>query len=212
MKNGRFSSEQHTAIFGPRGGSYRPNPLALGVGVAVLALAAAPASAFRIDFNDPEIDAYLDSTVTVSTAMRTQSAKHPTFSASGNWNVFNDAGDIYSTPFTYLGEFGISKGDYGFFTRFKYLYDYTLKTRPLTSSGLCMVEMPPPMMLLSPQLITCLPTRADSARSPSVQLPNTKASSTENLLAASWAPSGTPSRVPPGVRPKQLSQSLEFRV
>ncbi|HEX4881939.1 MAG TPA: DUF1302 family protein [Porticoccaceae bacterium] len=96
--------------------------------MGVLALAA-PASAFRFDFKDPEVQAYLDSTVTVATAMRTQSAKHPTFSASGNWNIFNDAGDIYSTPLTYLGEFGISKGDYGLFTRFKYIYDYTLNSK-----------------------------------------------------------------------------------
>jgi hypothetical protein len=99
------------------------------VGAAALALAAAPASAFRIDFKDPEIDAFLDSTVTVATAMRTRSATHPTFQASGNWNIFNDAGDIYSTPITYLGEFGISKGDYGFFSRFKYVYDYTLNSK-----------------------------------------------------------------------------------
>jgi len=99
------------------------------VSFGVLALIAAPASAFRIDFEDPEIDAFLDSTVSVSSAMRTRSATHPTFSASGNWNVFNDAGDVYSTPLTYLGEFGISKGDYGFFTRFKYLYDYTLNSK-----------------------------------------------------------------------------------
>jgi hypothetical protein len=100
-----------------------------GAGLAALALVAAPASALRLEFSDPEIDAYLDSTVSVSTAMRTQSAKHPTFLASGNWNIFNDAGDIYSTPLTYLGEFGMSKGDYGFFTRFKYLYDYTLNSK-----------------------------------------------------------------------------------
>ncbi|MBI2783770.1 MAG: DUF1302 family protein, partial [Gammaproteobacteria bacterium] len=96
------------------------------MGASALALLAGPAAAFKIDFQDPEIKAYLDSTLTVSSAMRVQSAKHPTFSASGNWNIFNDAGDIYSTPLTYLGEFSISKGDYGFFTRFKYLYDYTL--------------------------------------------------------------------------------------
>ena len=101
----------------------------MGVGAAALALAAAPVSAFRLDFEDPEIDAFLDSTVSVSTAMRTQSARHPTFSASGNWNIFNDAGDVYSTPITYLGEFGISKGNYGFFSRFKYLYDYTLNSK-----------------------------------------------------------------------------------
>jgi hypothetical protein len=100
-----------------------------GLGASALALLAGPAAAFKIDFQDPEIKAYLDSTVTVSSAMRTQSAKHPTFSASGNWNIFNDAGDIYSTPLTYLGELSIAKGDYGFFTRFKYLYDYTLNSK-----------------------------------------------------------------------------------
>ncbi len=100
-----------------------------GLGASALALLAGPAVAFKIDFQDPEIKAYLDSTVTVSSAMRVESAKHPTFQASGNWNVFNDAGDIYSTPLTYLGELSISKGDYGFFTRFKYLYDYTLNSK-----------------------------------------------------------------------------------
>jgi hypothetical protein len=106
-----------------------PNSLGRCLGAGVLALLAAPASALRLDFSDPEIEAYLDSTVSVSTAMRTQSARHPTFQASGNWNIFNDAGDIYSTPLSYLGEFGMSKGDYGFFTRFKYVYDYTLNSK-----------------------------------------------------------------------------------
>ncbi|MFZ2209391.1 MAG: DUF1302 family protein [Porticoccaceae bacterium] len=100
-----------------------------GLGASALALLAGPAAAFKIDFQDPEIKAYLDSTVSVSSAMRVESAKHPTFQASGNWNVFNDAGDIYSTPLTYLGELSIAKGDYGFFTRFKYLYDYTLNSK-----------------------------------------------------------------------------------
>ena len=99
------------------------------LGASALALLAGPAAAFKIDFQDPEIRAYLDSTVTAATAMRVQSAKHPTFQASGNWNVFNDAGDIYSTPLTYLGELSIAKGDYGFFTRFKYMYDYTLNSK-----------------------------------------------------------------------------------
>jgi hypothetical protein len=100
-----------------------------GLGASALALLAGPAAAFKIDFQDPEIKAYLDSTVTAATAMRVQSAKHPTFQASGNWNIFNDAGDIYSTPLTYLGELSIAKGNYGFFTRFKYLYDYTLNSK-----------------------------------------------------------------------------------
>ena len=97
-----------------------------GLGATALALLAGPAAAFKIDFQDPDLKVYLDSTVTVSSAMRTQSAHHPTFQASGNWNIFNDAGDIYSTPLTYLGELSVSKGGYGFFTRFKYIYDYTL--------------------------------------------------------------------------------------
>ena len=99
------------------------------LGASALALLAGPAAAFKIDFQDPEIKAYLDSTVTAATAMRVRSAKNPGFTASGNWNVFNDAGDIYSTPFTYLGELSIAKGDYGLFTRFKYLYDYTLNSK-----------------------------------------------------------------------------------
>ncbi len=99
------------------------------MGLATLAMLAAPASAFQIDFKDPEVQAYLDSTVTVASAMRTQSARNPSFAASGNWSVFNDAGDIYSTPLTYLGELSVSKGDYGFFSRFKYMYDYTLNSK-----------------------------------------------------------------------------------
>ena len=99
------------------------------LGASALALLAGPAAAFKIDFQDPEIKAYLDSTVSVSSAMRVESAKHPSFVASGNWSVFNDAGDIYSTPLTYLGELSIAKGDYGFFARFKYLYDYTLNSK-----------------------------------------------------------------------------------
>ncbi|MBK6961319.1 MAG: hypothetical protein IPH23_09085 [Gammaproteobacteria bacterium] len=73
------------------------------LGASALALLAGPAAAFKIDFQDPEIKAYLDSTVSVSSAMRVESAKHPSFVASGNWSVFNDAGDIYSTPADLLG-------------------------------------------------------------------------------------------------------------
>ncbi|MCC6296548.1 MAG: DUF1302 family protein, partial [Pseudomonadales bacterium] len=123
-----FSSEPIPGSIHQEGGRFRRSLLSWSVGLGVLALAA-PASAFRLDFKDPEIEGYLDSTVTVATAMRTQSAKNPTFAASGNFNIFNDAGDIYSTPLTYLGELGISKGDYGFFTRFKYIYDYTLNSK-----------------------------------------------------------------------------------
>jgi hypothetical protein len=65
-----------------------------GLGASALALLACPAAAFKIDFQDPEIKAYLDSTVTAATAMRVQSAKQPSFPASGNWNIFNDAGDM----------------------------------------------------------------------------------------------------------------------
>ena len=121
-----FSSS--TGLAGTRRASRRwrsRDALCLGFGASALVLAG-PALAFKIDFQDPEINAYFDSTVTVATAMRTQSAHDPSFAASGNWNVFPDAGDIYSTPLTYLGELSISKGNYGFFTRFKYIYDYTL--------------------------------------------------------------------------------------
>ena len=123
-----FSSEPIAGSIHQGGGGFRRSLLSWSVGLGVLALAA-PASAFRFDFKDPEVEAYLDSTVTVATAMRTMGARHPTFQASGNWNIFNDGGDIYSTPLTYLGEFGMTKGDYGFFTRFKYVYDYTLNSK-----------------------------------------------------------------------------------
>ena len=123
-----FSSEPIPGSIRREGEGFRRSLLSWSVGLGVLALAA-PASAFRLDFSDPEVEAYLDSTVTVASAMRTRGANHPTFQASGNWNIFNDAGDIYSTPLTYLGEFGMSKGDYGFFSRFKYIYDYTLNSK-----------------------------------------------------------------------------------
>lgn len=96
--------------------------------VACLATAQAVALTFKAD----DFEAFIDTTVTASAAMRTQSADERSFIPgtaapySGNTRVFPDGGDIYSTPLSLLVDMGLKKDNLGFFSRVSYTYDYTI--------------------------------------------------------------------------------------
>jgi hypothetical protein len=88
--------------------------------------------AFALTFKSGEIEAFIDTTVTASAAMRTQGADTRSFipgvSApySGNTQAFPDGGDIYSSPLSLLADMGVKKDNYGLFSRMSYTYDYTI--------------------------------------------------------------------------------------
>lgn len=104
----------------------------LRAGACALVLAGSQAQAF--EFKVGEFDAFFDTVFSASTAMRTESAKHHgTADPSGQWSVFNDAGDIYSSPLSLLTDAGIGNGDFGLFTRFSYRYDYTIRSKDCTN-------------------------------------------------------------------------------
>ena len=104
----------------------------LRAGACALVLASSQAQAF--EFKVGEFDAFFDTVFSASTAMRTESAKHHgTADPTGNWTVFNDAGDIYSSPLSLLTDAGIGNGDFGLFTRFSYRYDYTIRSKDCTN-------------------------------------------------------------------------------
>ena len=101
-------------------------------GACALALTASQAQAF--EFKVGEFDAFVDTVFSASTAMRTESAKHHgAADPTGQWSVFNDAGDIYSSPLSLLTDAGIGNGDFGLFTRFSYRYDYTIRSKDCTN-------------------------------------------------------------------------------
>ncbi|MBV1892336.1 MAG: DUF1302 family protein, partial [Gammaproteobacteria bacterium] len=94
----------------------------------------ASSQAQSFEFKVGEFDAFIDTVFSASTAMRTESAKHHgTADPTGNWTVFNDAGDIYSSPLSLLTDAGIGNGDFGLFTRFSYRYDYTIRSKDCTN-------------------------------------------------------------------------------
>ncbi len=100
----------------------------LKAGACVFALTASQVQAF--EFKVGEYDAFVDTVFSASTAMRTESAKHHgAADPTGQWSVFNDAGDIYSSPLSLLTDAGIGNGDFGLFTRFSYRYDYTIRSK-----------------------------------------------------------------------------------
>jgi len=93
----------------------------------VLILAIAEAQALQIRFKDRDILFFVDSTFTASTAMRTQTGQQGR--ASGNRQIFSDAGDVYSAPLSLLVDVSGSKGDLGFFGRVSYIYDPVISSK-----------------------------------------------------------------------------------
>ena len=84
-------------------------------------LCATPALALQLRFKDRDLLVFVDSTFSMSSAMRVQSADQG--GASGNRSVFPDGGDVYSTPLSLITDISASKGSMGLFTRASYIYD-----------------------------------------------------------------------------------------
>ncbi len=89
-----------------------------------LAFVSGGASAFQLEFEDPTVSGFIDSTVTASVAMTTKGAPSQARTPSGRANIFEDAGEVYSAPLSIITDLGLRKGDWGVFTRFGYLYDF----------------------------------------------------------------------------------------
>jgi len=110
----------------------------------VFAFIVSDAQALQLRFEDRDILFFVDSTFTVSAAMRTQTGQQG--SASGNRQVFSGAGDIYSAPLSLLVDVSGSKGDLGFFSRVSYIYDPVISgkdcsncyrpTEPMMANGI----------------------------------------------------------------------------
>jgi len=99
---------------------------------AAVLLASTQAQAFR--FEAGEWEGYFDTVFSASVAMRVENAAHyGTADPTGNHNLFRDAGDVYSTPVSFLTDFGMSKDGFGFLTRFSYTYDYTIMNKDCTN-------------------------------------------------------------------------------
>ena len=99
---------------------------------AAVLLASTQAQAFR--FQVGEWEGYADTVFSASAAMRVENAAHyGTADPTGNHNLFRDAGDVYSTPISFLTDFGMSKDGFGFLTRFSYTYDYTIMNKDCTN-------------------------------------------------------------------------------
>lgn len=98
----------------------------LKVAFCGLAGLAATASAFELEFDDPNWSGFIDTTVTASVAMSTKSAPVWARTPSGRGNIFSDAGEIYSAPVSFITDLGIRRGNWGLFTRFGYAYDFEL--------------------------------------------------------------------------------------
>ena len=99
---------------------------------AAVLLASTQAQAFRFEVG--EWEGYADTVFSASAAMRVENAQHyGTADPTGNQNLFRDAGDVYSTPVSFLTDFGMSKDGFGFLTRFSYTYDYTIMNKDCTN-------------------------------------------------------------------------------
>ena len=116
MKYSSFNSESFVKNY---------TAIAKATTAAALILAAAQAQAFRFEVG--EWDGYFDTVFSASAAMRVEHQKHyGTADPTGNNNLFQDAGDVYATPVSFLTDFGMNKDGFGFLTRFSYTYDYTI--------------------------------------------------------------------------------------
>lgn len=109
------------------------------VTLAATATLSSQASAFQLDFDNPEVTGYVDTTVSLSAAMALKNANgRNTSSSSGRQQVFDNSGDIYSAPFSALTDIGVNYRDMGLFARVGYVYDFALMDGAnKCSSGLC---------------------------------------------------------------------------
>jgi len=97
-----------------------------GIAVAAMLALSSQASAFQLEFDNPELSGFFDTTVSMSAAMALQNAGTNTLAASGRTRIFNSSGDIYSSPFSVLSDMGLSYNDMGIFARVGYVYDFAL--------------------------------------------------------------------------------------
>ena len=94
--------------------------------VCALALVASGANAFELEFDDMNTSGFFDTTVTASAAMTLKTAPDSARTPSGRNMVFDGSGEIYAAPLSFITDFGMRQGDWGFFTRFGYLYDFEI--------------------------------------------------------------------------------------
>lgn len=97
------------------------------------------ANAFQLEFDNPELTGFVDTTVSFSAAMALKNANpKSTGASSGRQSVFDNSGDIYSAPFSALTDIGLQYGDMGLFARVGYVYDFALMDGAnKCSSGVC---------------------------------------------------------------------------
>lgn len=123
MKYSNFNSAKSVKSF---------SAIAKTATAAAVLLASTQAQAFRFEVG--EWEGYADTVFSASAAMRVENAQHyGTADPTGNQNLFRDAGDVYSTPVSFLTDFGMSKDGFGFLTRFSYTYDYTIMNKDCTN-------------------------------------------------------------------------------
>ena len=105
--------------------------MALSV-IAGLSVISGSVSAFQFELGD--WDGALDTTITASAAMRVEGTrKFATADPTGARHLFKDAGDIYSTPVSFLSDFSLKRDRFGFFTRFSYVYDHKIQDMDCTN-------------------------------------------------------------------------------
>ena len=94
--------------------------------ILVASTAAVSVNAFEIKFDNPNLSGFVDTTVTASVAITTTNGIQRFSPASGRLNVFENAGEVYSAPLSFITDAGIRWGNWGVFTRFGYLYDFEI--------------------------------------------------------------------------------------
>lgn len=87
-------------------------------------------NAFELDFDDPTITGFIDTTITASVAMTTKTAPPWARAPSGRNVLFDSAGEVYSAPVSFITDAGLNWdkdwGRWGVFARFGYLYDFEM--------------------------------------------------------------------------------------
>lgn len=123
MKYSNFNSAKSVKSF---------SAIAKTATAAAVLLASTQAQAFRFEVG--EWEGYADTVFSASAAMRVENSSHVgSANPTGSDNLFRDAGDVYSTPVSFLTDFGMSKDGFGFLTRFSYTYDYTIMNKDCTN-------------------------------------------------------------------------------
>ena len=79
--------------------------------VFVASLSALNASAIELQFDNPDLSGFVDTTISASVALTTTNGIERFSPASGRLNVFQDAGEIYSAPLSFITDAGVRWGD-----------------------------------------------------------------------------------------------------